>query len=98
MLLQNGNKLPSLPVAHVSDMKETYENMRFLLEKIKYSEHAWKICGDFKVIALLLGLQRGYKKISCFICEWDCRDRETHYIKKVRPKCESPTPGRKNVT
>ena len=69
VLLHNGNKLPSVPVANGSGMKETYENMRFLLEKIEYNKHARKISGDFKVIALLLELQLGYIKFCCFICE-----------------------------
>lgn len=97
VLLHNGNKFPSVPIAHGSNMKETYENMRFILEKIEYSKHAWKICADFKVIALLLGLQLGYTKFCCFICEWDSRARESHYTKKVWPKRESLTPGHKNV-
>jgi len=30
-----------------------------------------KLCGDLKVIALLTGLQQGYTKYMCFLCEWE---------------------------
>jgi hypothetical protein len=45
----------------------------------------------------LLGLQLGYTKHCCFICEWDSRDRKIHYIKKEWPKRKSLSPGQKNV-
>ena len=48
------------------------------------------------MIALLLGLQLGYTKFSCFLSEWDSRDRQNH-IKKDWPKRESLTPGQKIV-
>jgi hypothetical protein len=50
------------------------------LEKIKYHEHEWQICGDLRVIiGLLLGLQRGYTKCPCLLCEWDSRARDKHW-------------------
>jgi len=33
--------------------------MKLLLGKIKYDEFKWKLCGDLKVVALLLGIQLG---------------------------------------
>ncbi|KAL3289922.1 hypothetical protein HHI36_023305 [Cryptolaemus montrouzieri] len=47
---------PQVLIAHGSDMKETKENMKFLLEEIKCSEQVWK-CGEFEVIALFLGIE-----------------------------------------
>jgi len=78
-------------------MKETYENLKILLEKIQYDKYCWTICCDLKVIALLMGLQLGYTKFCCFLCEWDSRDKKNHYIKKELPKHKSLTPGPKNV-
>ena len=78
-------------------MKETYENLKILLEKLQYDKYCWTICCDLKVIALLMGLQLGYAKFCCFLCEWDSRDKKNHYIKKEWPKRESLTPGQKNV-
>ena len=77
-------------------MKEMYENLKILLEKIQYDTYRWTICCDLKVIALLMGLQLGYTKFY-FLCEWDGRDKRNHYIKKEWPKRESLTPGQKNV-
>ena len=96
VLLHNGNMYPSVSLAHAANMKETYESMKLLLQKIRYEEHEWNICGDLKVVALLLGMQLGYTKFCCFLCEWDSRDRKNHYEKNVWPK-RSLIPGQKNV-
>jgi len=57
VLLHNGNRFPSVPLAHAANMKESYESMKLLLGKIKYDEFKCKLCGDLKVVALLLGMQ-----------------------------------------
>ncbi|UYV81646.1 hypothetical protein LAZ67_20001789 [Cordylochernes scorpioides] len=67
VLLHNGNKFPSVPIAHASNMKETYENRKLLLKKIEYERYGWKICSDLKFVALLRGLQLGYTKFCCFL-------------------------------
>ena len=36
--------------------------MKILMVAINYDKFKWQICGDLKVIALLLGLQRGFIK------------------------------------
>ena len=97
VLLHNGNKLPSLPIAHAAGLKETYDSMKLILVKINYEEHLWQICGDLKVVALLLGLQLGYTKFCCFLCEWDSRSRVDHYVKRDWPERQSLEPGVKNV-
>jgi len=78
-------------------MKESYESMKLLLGKIKYDEFKWKLFGDLKVVALLLGMQLGYKKYCCLLCDWDSRDKKNHYVNKLWPKRISLTPGEKNV-
>ncbi len=78
-------------------MKETYENMKLLLKHIQYTKYNWNICGDLKVVALLLGMQLGYTKYCCYICEWDSRDKQSHYIKKDWPLRKNLVPGQKNV-
>lgn len=97
VLLHNGNKFPSVPLAYATDMKETYANMKILLEKVQYNRYHWKICCDLKVVALLTGLQLGYTKFCCFLCEWDSRDKANHYSKKEWPKRETLLPGQKNI-
>ena len=75
-LLHNVNKFPSVSLAHAANMKESYDSMKLLLGKIKYDEFKWKVCGDLKVVALLLGMQLGYTKYCCFLCEWDSRGKK----------------------
>ncbi|XP_049800441.1 uncharacterized protein LOC126235714 [Schistocerca nitens] len=95
-LLHNGNKIPSVPVAYASLTKENYEFVQRMLNSLKYNEHKWKICADFKVIAMVLGMQRSYTKYACFLCEWDTRDRNSHYVKKKWPRRRWKV-GEKNV-
>jgi len=78
-------------------MKESYESMKLLLRKFMYDEFKWKLCGGLKVVALLLGMQLGYTKYCCFLCEWDSRDKKNHYANKLWLKRTSLTPGEKNV-
>ena len=58
VLLHNSNLLASIPLVYSTKLSESYETSKLVLEKIKYHEHEWQICGDLKVIGLLLGLQR----------------------------------------
>ena len=73
VLLHNGNTLPSIPVGHSVHNKESYENVKILMEGTDYDKFKWQICGDLKVIFLLLGLKQGFTKYCCFICELDSR-------------------------
>jgi len=67
VLLHNGDRFPFIPLARAANMKESYESIMLLLGKIKYDEFKWKLCGDLKVVALLLGMQLGYTKYCCFL-------------------------------
>ena len=82
VLLHNGNKYPSIPIAHSVHLKESYDNMKLLWEAIKYSEYQWSLCGDLKVIGLLMGMQAGFTKYCCFLCLWDSRAVSQHYKQK----------------
>jgi hypothetical protein len=59
VLFHNGNKFPSVPLAHATKIKDKYENLKSLLGNIHYNKCCWNICCDLKVIALLMGLQLG---------------------------------------
>jgi len=96
-LLHNGNRFLSVPLAQAANMKESYENMKLLLGKIKFDEFKWKLCDDLKIVALLLGMQLGYTKYCYLLCQWDSRDKKNHYVNKLWPKRTSLTPGEKNV-
>jgi len=97
VLLHNGNKLPDIPVAYAPSTKGTYTTMNNILIEVDYKKYRWEVCGDFNIIAVLLGLHGGYTKYSCFLCEGDCRARVSHYSRKHWPHGQSSTPGMKNV-
>ena len=71
--------------------------MKLPLGKFKCDGFKWKLCCDLKVMALLLGMQLGYTKYCCFLCEWDSRDKKNRYVNKLWPKRTPLTPGEKNV-
>lgn len=97
VLLHNGNEFSSVPIAHSVIMKETYMNIKILLEKVNYNHHRWLICGDLKVVALLQGLQGGYSKFPCFLCLWDSRADDKHYNTRDWPLREEFVPGNFSV-
>ena len=97
LLLHNGNVYPSIPIAHSVQMKEDRKSVKILLELIQYNDHNWDVCGDFEMIAFLLGLQGGYTKHSCFLCLWNSRAGEQHYLIKNWPARKDLTPGSHNV-
>ena len=97
VLLHNGNVYPSNPVARSVQMKEDRESVKILLELIQYNDHNWDVCGGFKMIAFLLGLQGGYAMHSCFLCLWNSRVGEQHYLVKNRPARKDLRPSSHNV-
>jgi phosphoglycolate phosphatase-like HAD superfamily hydrolase len=46
VLLHNSNVLASIPLARSTKLSESYETLKLVLEKIKYHEYEWQICGD----------------------------------------------------
>lgn len=85
VLLHNGNVYAPIPLAHSTVLKEEYQNLELILSKLQYEKHKWCLCGDLKIITMLLGQQSGFTKYPCFLCEWDSRARDEHYIKEVWP-------------
>lgn len=77
VFLHNGNKIPSVSVAHVTNQKQLYDNIQLLPEKIKYYMHVWKICGDLKVIFIYLLFQLPVCVCVC-VCDWGSRDRKKY--------------------
>ncbi|KAL6477291.1 hypothetical protein MHYP_G00131260 [Metynnis hypsauchen] len=97
VLLHNGNKYPSLPVAHSVHLKEEYTSVKMLLGALKYDEYGWEVIGDFKMVSFLMGLQGGFTKYPCFICLWDSRDTKAHYHRRDWPQRTEFTVGKDNV-
>ena len=97
VLLHNGNKLGSLPIAHSTKVKEKYPTIALVMKKIRYDEHEWVICVDLKMIIFLSGQQGGYTKYPCFICSWDSRAKSEHWTRKDWPPRQALVPGSMNV-
>lgn len=97
VLLHNGNVYPSIPIAHSVHLKEDYNNVKYLLDKVEYEKYMWDVCGDFKMLGFLLGMQGGYTKYSCFLCLWNSRADDQHYSKIHWPERQGLTPGAYNV-
>ena len=94
MLLHSGNVYPSVPLAYSVQMKESHEIMRTLLNFLDYDKYKWKICRDLKVLELLVGLQQGYTKYCCFLCEWDSHNKKHNHV----PLRHSFTSGKMNIS
>lgn len=97
VLLDIGNNHAAVPIAHSTKLKEEYQNVDLVLKKLKYSEHQWVICVDLKMVNFLLGQQSGYTKFPCFICLWDSRAKNDHWIKKDWPLRNNMTVGKQNI-
>ena len=80
-------------------MKEAYENISQICDKVCYKVYNWKLAADLNVVALLTGLQIGFIKYCCFLCEWNSQARDKHCIilNWPRPRRDTFTPGQKNV-
>ncbi|QQP36648.1 Uncharacterized protein FKW44_021815, partial [Caligus rogercresseyi] len=66
VLLHNGNQFTS----HSTTLKEKYEVVKYVLDKIQYEQHKWIICVDLKMVNFyLVSIQHYVKK------EWPARDQ-----------------------
>lgn len=89
VILHNGNRLPFVSIAHATKTAENYETMKILLAAEEYKKQQWKICGDLRVIGVLLDLKSGYTNHMCFLCLWNSRADAEHYVRKewlTRPR------------
>ena len=88
VLLHNGNQYASVPIGHSTKLKEEYNNIKRVSEKLKHHEHQWLICVNVKMINFLLGQQSGYTKYPCFMCLWNSRARDVHWEKEWPPRID----------
>lgn len=98
VLLHNGNKLPSVPVAYSTRLKENRASFSALLGLIDYDSYKWRVVADLKVVAILAGLRPGNVKRSCFLCEWDRTGTNVdQYARKHWPLRTANEPGELSV-
>ena len=81
VLPHNGNRYALVPIGHSIHL-ETHENLNMLRMKTKYNEHKWIVCGDLKVLSMLLDQHGGYTKYPCFWCLWDSKAKNKHWIRE----------------
>ena len=97
VLLHNGNQYRSIPIGHFVTLKENYENIKVVLKRLKYCVHQWLICVDLKMMNFLLGQQGGHTKHPCFLCYWNSRANEEHWVRKEWPPRNTIKTWRKNI-
>jgi len=51
ILLHNANTFASIPIGHSVYLKENYNDLAMILEKVNYQEHQWMVSGYFKILA-----------------------------------------------
>ena len=74
VLLHNGKLYGGVPIGHFVHLRETYDDIKAVINLLKYHEHNWILCIDLKTVSFLLGQQRGFTKNFCHLCMWDSRD------------------------
>ena len=94
-----GNKFACVPIGHSVIVKKHNLSVKMVLQKLRYSEHNWTICVDFKMVNFLLGKQGGggYTKHPCFLCYWNSRATDQHLVKKDWPEREDLAVDYKNI-
>jgi len=45
-LLHIGNRFASISIAHSTNLKEEYDNIKMVLQRICFDGHQWSICVD----------------------------------------------------
>ena len=62
VLLHNGNVYGAVPVGHTVHLREECNDIKMVIDLLKYHEHKWIICVDLKIVNFLLGQQHGFTK------------------------------------
>lgn len=78
VLIHNDNLRPSVPLAYVEKMPETYESMEKILKLIEYNKYEWWIIVDFKLVNILSGHMAASCKYPCIYCEFEPRSDDPY--------------------
>ena len=93
VLLYNGNVYAYTPIGHSVYLREEHNDVKTVIDLLKYHEHNWTICVDLKMLNFLLGQQKGFTNYPCYLCMWDSRAREKHWNQKEWPIRETLKAG-----
>ena len=85
VLLHNVNLYEGVVVGHSVHLRETYDDVKEVINLLKYHEHNWILYVDLKMVSFLLGQQRVFTKYACHLCTWDSQDQEKHWTQKEWP-------------
>ena len=85
VLLHNGNVYGAVPVGHSTFLKEQHDDIKIVIDLLKYHDHKWINCVDLKMVNFLLDQQTGYTKFPCYPACGDSRAREKHWTQKKWP-------------
>ena len=83
-LLCNLGQRPSIPIVY-GKISESHENVKKVLNLIKYEDYNFPIIGDFKIINFLMGMQCGNTKFPCYLCLFNSREKANHYLNSFWP-------------
>ncbi|XP_070613747.1 uncharacterized protein [Erythrolamprus reginae] len=97
VLLHNGNLFGSVPIGHSVRLSEEYEDIKKVIDLLQYHTHQWVICVDLKMVCFLLGQQSRCTNYPCFLCMWDNRAREKHWMQSNWPPRSDLKPGDPNI-
>ena len=91
-LLHTDNEKLSMPVVVAARLKDSYNNIEILLSKIRFSNYQWSLCGDLKIIRILMRMQGGITNHCCFLWLWDSHVTAKHHEAKEWParNCYDP--------
>ena len=82
VFLHNGNSFFFIyPYRGFSTNERNSQQRGSFAVTVNYQEHNWLSCGDL-VVRLVQDLQGGYKKYPCFMCLWDSRADDVHYVRQ----------------
>ena len=97
VLLHNGNVHGAVPVGHSVHLREEHNDIKMVIDLLRYHEHNWIICVDLNMVNFLLGQQHGFMKVPCYLCMWDSRARDKHWTQKEWPIRETLEAGMPNI-
>ncbi|OAF67395.1 hypothetical protein A3Q56_04878 [Intoshia linei] len=79
ILIHVDQSYPLFIIGYLNTKKESYDNIKLMLNYINYDNFGWRICGDFKILAFLMGIKTGNVKYPCFFCLFRGKNKTDHY-------------------